>query len=216
VRTGLFVAGTAVAVIGAGVLIATLTFSTGPMHTVFDPVSVASLPGHGHWNPELDGSDASSASTRFTWVSSQSLLVAVYSAVPCPGSTSECAGPYAIASWWSNVGSWSASGDLSFPLFLNITNPNGTPVAFSGSLVETYTTSALSNPTWALFFPLLGGVVLAAIGGVGIFLGLFLPVGTYSRARPPASDYDDLDGDDAEDDYESDAEIDEPPPVGPT
>jgi hypothetical protein len=194
VRAGLFVAGAAVALIGAGVLIATLTFSTGPTVTQFDPVTVASLPGHAYYAPELDGVNQSSANTHLVWASSQSLLVAVYPAVPCPGARGVCPSGQAVASWWDNSGSWSASGGLSFPLFLNITNPNGTPVAFSASLVETYTTSALTNPTWGLFLPLVGAVVLIAIGGVGVFLGLFLPQGVYSRAAE-GTDFDGADDD---------------------
>lgn len=211
-RTGLFIAGAAVAIIGAGVLVATLTFSTGPAHMVFDPVSVSSLPGHSFYTPQLEGSNVSSGSTHLTWASSGSLLVAIYPAVPCPDGTSECAAGNALASWWANSGSWSASGPLSFPLFLNITNPNGTPVTFSGALVETYTTSALSDPTWGLFVPLIGAVVLIAIGGVGIFLGLFLPEGIYTPPRTPPSGYDDLDEEEVEDELDSEREIDEAPP----
>ncbi len=217
-RTGLFVAGAAVAIIGAGVLVATLTYATGPTHMVFDPVSVSSLPGHSFYTPELEGWNGSSASTHFTWASSQSLLVAIYPAVPCPDSTSVCAAGNDVYSGWANSGSWSASGSLSFPLFLNITNPNGTPVTFSGALVETYTTSALADPTWGLFIPLIGAVVLIAIGGVGIFLGLFLPEGTYTRARAPPPAFDDLDDEDVEDAEDLDATGPEPdePPSGPT
>ncbi len=220
-RTGLFVAGTAVLIIGVGVLVASLTFSTGPPVNRFDPISVSSLGGHSYYTPQLEGSNESSAETRLVWASSGSVLVSVYPSVPCPSSPkSPCAAGHPLQSWWADSGSWSAGGGLSFPLFLNITNPNGTPVTFSGSLTETYTTSALSDPTWAFFIPLLGAVVLIAIGGVGVFLGLFLPEGTYSgRAAPPA-DYDLAEGDDfdIEDDELEPAEddADEAPPRTPT
>ncbi len=208
-------AGAAVALIGAGVLIATLTFSTGPTVTQFDPVTVASLPGHTFYAPELDGVNQSGANTHLVWASSQSLLVAVYPAVPCSEPQGVCPSGQAVASWWDNSGSWSASGPLSFPLFLNITNPNGTPVTFSASLVETYTTSALTNPTWGLFLPLVGAVVLIAIGGVGVFLGLFLPQGVYTRADDGTT-YDLPDEDDLADGSEIDSaeEVDGPPPRG--
>jgi len=217
VRAGLFVAGAAVTIIGAGVLVATLTLATGPAVTRFDPVSAASIPGHQYYSPQLEGVNSSSASTHLVWASSASLLVAVYPSVECPNGRSVCESGHAVASWWANSGSWSTSGALSFPLFLNITNPNGTPVTFSGSLVETYTTSALDNPTWALFLPLIGGVVLVAIGGVGIFLGLFLPEGTYGRGRSPVA-YEDLD--DADEPSEAADDLDppgdnEPPPPEP-
>lgn len=202
-RLGLFVVGAAVTIVGAGVLIASLSFATGPTITRFDPITVASLPGHGFYAPELGGVNASSASTRIVWASSESLLVAVYPSVECPNGHSVCPSGHAVASWWANSGSWSATGALAFPLFLNITNPNGTPVAFSGSLLETYTTNALNNPTWALFLPLLGAIVLFAIGGVGIFLGLFLPQGTFTRPHAPEPD-DDLDAPDDDPDDEPD------------
>ena len=215
-RTGLFVAGAAVAIIGAGVLIASLTFSTGPLVTQFDPVTVASLPGHSSYSPELDGVNQSSANTHIVWASSQSLLVAIYPSVSCPMKKGVCPSGTAEQSWWDDSGSWSASGDLSYPLFLNITNPNGTPVTFSGSLVETYTVSALTDPTWGLFLPLIGAVVLIAIGGMGIFLGLFLPEGVYSGARRGEPPFDGPDEDDLDDVPEVDplGEDERPPPGG--
>jgi hypothetical protein len=217
VRAGLFVAGTAVAIIGAGVLLATLSFSTGPAVTHSDPVSVSGLPGHSYYTPELGGSNQSTATTHIVWAASGSLLVAVFPAVPCPDSKSVCASGTAVASWWANSGSWSAVGELSFPLFLNITNPNGTPQSFSGVLVESYTTSALTNPTWGLFIPLIGAIVLIAIGGVGIFLGLFLPEGVYGRRPIRPAEFDDLDDDELDEDDDADSAADGPgPPETPT
>ncbi|HTZ62334.1 MAG TPA: hypothetical protein VMC82_06835 [Thermoplasmata archaeon] len=208
-RAGLFAVGTAVAIVGAGVLIASFTFSTGPTRMNFDPIAVSNLAGHSSYTPQLAGTNDSSASTHLVWSATTSLLVTVFPSVPCPGSTTKsCASGHAIASWWESSGSWSASGPLSFPLFLNITNPNATPATFSGSLIETYTTSALSDPTWGFFLPVLGAVVLIAIGGVGIFLGIFLPQGIYSGARGPPAEFDDPELDEFDDEEEP------PPPEG--
>ncbi len=216
VRAGLFIAGAAVTIIGAGVLVASLTLATGPSKTLFDPVSVASLPGHGFYTPQLGGVNDSSASTHLAWSASSSVLVSIYPSVTCAGGKGVCSSGHALESWWANSGSWSASGNLAFPLFLNITNPNGTPVSFSGSVVESYTTSALANPTWALFLPLIGAVVLIAIGGVGMFLGLFLPVGIYSGSRAPPAEFEDFedDPDDEEVDVDEIAPADPPRPPG--
>ena len=216
-RAGLLAVGAAVALVGAGVLIATLTFTTGPPVTQFDPVTVATLPGHTSYDPELVGVNQSSADTHLVWSSSQSLLVAVYPAVSCPMLKGVCPSGQALKAWWDNSGSWSASGALSFPLFLNITNPNSTPVTFSGSLVETYTTSALANPTWGLFLPLIGSVVLITIGGVGIFLGLFLPQGVYSLPRGGSALLDGPDEEDGMDGIADDefGEDEEPPAQRP-
>ena len=216
-RAGLLAAGTAVAIIGVGVLIATLTFSTGPQGTQTDPVTVPSLAGHSFYSPELEGINQSSTDTHFAWASSQSLLVTLYPSVSCLQPKGICSSGRALVSWWATSGSWSASGQLAYPLFLNVTNPNGTPVAFAGTLVETYATSALTNPSWGLFLPLIGGVVLLVIGGVGIFLGLFLPQGVYSQPDSSTGGFGDAEEEFGEErDLGPVADDDEHPPGGPT
>jgi hypothetical protein len=216
VRAGLLVAGAAVAVIGVGVLLASLSFSTGPMETQFDPISVSTVAGHSFFSQQLTGVNRSSASISLVWSSSRYLNVNVYSSEPCPHLTGVCASGTPVAFWWGDSGRWSTSGSLSFPLFLNLSNPNGTTATFTGILLESYTTSALANPTWNLFLPLTGGVVLIAIGGVAVFLGLFLPKGVYTRPPGPPGEYDEDDGDDDLDGGEIDAMPDDdgPPPQG--
>lgn len=204
-RTGLLVAGAAVALIGAGVLLASLSLSSGPTSSQFDPVSVPSIPGHSYYSQQLVGVNQSSASVTLIWSSSQKLIVAVYPAVACPHILGVCPSGTPVATWYDDSGHWSTSGSVSFPLFLNLTNPNATSTAFSAAFTESYSTSSLANPTWNLFLPLIGAVVLIAIGGVAVFLGLFLPKGVYSgsRRRPgPVEDdeeFDDLDDPDLDD-----------------
>jgi hypothetical protein len=212
VRTGLLIAGVAVAVIGAGVLLASLTFATGPTYSQFDPVTVPSIPGHTYYEQQLVGVNESSASVTLTWAASNKLVVSVYPAVHCPHNTGVCPSGTAVATWWADSGRFSATGSLAFPLFLNLSNANSTATSFSATFVETYTANALTNPTWNLFLPLIGAVVLCVIGGVAIFLGLFLPTGVYAGENPPPLDPEDdelggsvppaidadLDGDDEE------------------
>jgi len=219
VRTGLLVAGTAVAVIGAGVLLASLTFATGPSFTQFDPVTVPSIPGHTFYEQQLVGVNQSSAAVSLTWAASNKLVVSVYPAVHCPHSSGVCPSGTAVATWWADSGRFSATGALTFPLFLNLSNANATATSFSATFVETYTTSALANPTWNLFLPLIGAVVLCAIGGVAIFLGLFLPTGVYTGENPPPLDPEDdeLEGSDPPEDgldLDGDDEDEAPPPEG--
>jgi hypothetical protein len=219
VRTGLLVAGAAVALIGAGVLLAALSLSSGPTSSQFDPVSVPSIPGHAYYQQQLVGVNESSASVALIWSSSQKLIVAVYPAVACPHILGVCPSGTPVATWYDDSGHWSTSGSVSFPLFLNLTNPNATATAFSAAFTESYSTSSLSNPTWNLFLPLIGAIVLIAIGGVAVFLGLFLPKGVYSerrRAVGPGTDDEEDDLDDL-DDEDVDAALDEggTPPEGP-
>jgi len=185
-----------VAVIGVGVLFAALSFSSGPAVTQFDPVEVSTLAPYAYYTQELEGTNQSSASVELSWASSQKLTVAVYTAVSCPHIMGVCPSGAALVRWYDDSGHWSWSGPLAFPLFLNLSNPNASSAAFAGSLIETYTTSALANPSWNLFVPLMGAAVLIVIGGVAVFLGLFLPKGVYSGDRMPGSPYDDEDEDD--------------------
>jgi hypothetical protein len=211
VRTGLLVAGTAVAVIGAGVLLATFSFATGPTFTQFDPVSIPSIPSHTYYEQQLVGVNESSASVSLTWAASNKLVVTVYPAVHCPRTSGVCPSGTAVATWWADSGRFSSTGSLSFPLFLNISNANGNATAFSAAFTESYSTSALANPTWNLFLPLIGAVVLCAIGGVAIFLGLFLPTGVYSGENPPPLDPEDDDLDPV-DSPGIDGDLDDDPP----
>ncbi|MGI0071986.1 MAG: hypothetical protein ACRECT_08000 [Thermoplasmata archaeon] len=215
-RTGLLVAGAAVAVIGAGVLLASLSFSTGPTSTQLDPVSLPDVPGHASFALQLEGVNESSASVTLTWAASGDLQVALYTSISCPHIHGVCPSATPSATWYLNSGHWSASGGLTFPLFLNISNPNGTPVAFSATFMETYTLSPLANPTWNLFLPLIGAVVLVAIGGVSVFLGLFLPKGVYSTPRGPENFEDDDLEDFDRDEIDGDGPDEGPPSGGPT
>ena len=212
-RTGLVVAGTAVAIIGAGVLLASLSFATGPTYTQFDPVTVPAIPGHTYYEQQLVGVNESAATVSLTWAASNKLVVSVYPAVACPHISGVCPSGTPVATWWADSARFTASGSISFPLFLNVSNPNATATSFSATFIETYTTSALTNPTWNLFLPLIGAVVLIAIGGVAIFLGLFLPQGVYSTRNPPPLDPED---DDDLEDAEIDSSLDEdgPPSTG--
>jgi hypothetical protein len=215
VRTGLLVAGAAVALIGAGVLLASLSFSTGPTSTQFDPVTLPSIAGHSYYEQQLVGVNESSATVSFTWAASKNIVVAVYPSVACPHISGVCPSGTPVATWWDDAGRWSASGSITFPLFLNLSNPNATATSFSATFLETYTTSSLDNPTWNLFLPLIGAVVLIAIGGVAVFLGLFLGKGVYPGRNPPPLDPEDdeLEDDDATE-IDPGSDDDTPPPEG--
>jgi hypothetical protein len=212
VRTGLLLAGLAVAIIGVGVILVSLSYPTGPSGTQLDTLSAPTVQAHATLLEEVVGVNESSAQVTLVWAASQYMDVALYGSGPCPHSSGTCPGGAPLKSWVGYTGKWSASGALLFPLYLNLTNPNGTIASFSGTLVETYSTSALADPTWSLFVPLLGAAVLVAIGGVAIFLGLFLGQGVYSPTPAPPTRYDGWDDEFEGDDpgFDSIAEDDEP------
>jgi len=74
---------------------------------------------------------------------------------------------------------------------LDVQNPGTSSLAFAGTVSVEYTPGA-PLPTWAWGVIALGGVVLLGMGGIALFLGLFLPAGVYQdepgatpRLRPP-------------------------------
>lgn len=213
-RVGLLVVGAAVALIGAGVLLASFSLSQGATSSQLDTVSLPAIAPHSTFGQQLGGVNQSSATVSLDWSSTGYLDVAVFPAVPCPHGPGVCPSSKAAASWSGISGRWSTSGSFSFPLFLNLSNPNATPTAFSATFRESYTTSSPVNPTLSLFVSLVGAVVLFIIGGVAVFLGLFLPKGVYSpgRGQPitedPDEEYEDFD------DEELDGDVDDPPPSG--
>jgi hypothetical protein len=208
VRTGLLVVGAAIALVGVGVLVASLSLTSGGTLTRLDTVSLPVVPGHSSSTQLLGGENQSSATLVLTWTSSQYLQVEVYTPGPCPHTSGVCPNGPPVASWWSDGGRWSVQGPASFPLIVNVTNPNSTSSSFSMTLLET-AVPGTSNPGWLQYLPLVGAVVLFAIGGLAVFLGIFLRGGVYGGtggARPPM-DLDEEDDDDLGETGELDAPI---------
>jgi len=74
---------------------------------------------------------------------------------------------------------------------LVVGNPGGATLAFTGTVSVGFMSSS-PLPSWAWGLIALGGVVLLSLGGIALFLGLFLPGGVYResagadlRLRPP-------------------------------
>lgn len=67
---------------------------------------------------------------------------------------------------------------------LEIQNPGTGTLDFAGTVSVAYNPGS-PFPAWAWGIIALGGVVLLGMGGIILFLGLFLPGGVYQR--PPGS-----------------------------
>ena len=181
---------------------------SGPPVTRSGAITVPVVPGFSSYAVQLSGVPQSSAHVELIWASSENLQVEVFASGTCPHGGNLCPNGPPLVSWWSNSGTWSVTGPAAFPLILNLTNPNATSASFSGTFLESYSAGGWTNLTWLQLLPLTGGVVLLVIGGLAVFLGLFLRSGVYQRA-PGVGPIVDLDEED--DEFEEPVDLDGAP-----
>jgi hypothetical protein len=192
VRTGLAVVGVALLVVGAATVLLLLTIPPSNETTLtslgatLGPFSYSSAP--------LTMQNTSQGSLTISWSSNEPISVEIFHpAKPCTGGAG-CALGNPVGQWNdSHSGSWTLTGSLVFPFIVNVTNSGSTTAAFHGLATESYTSSAPLLPTTTELFVLTSGVVLAIIGGLALFLGLFLRGGVYREPPPvPHRSADDL------------------------
>lgn len=129
--------------------------------------------------------NTSSGTLELSWSATHAIVVAVYQGVPCSAASRFCASGPALADWPSNSsGSWNRTGSLSFPYLLSMENVEVSNATLRGTVAESFASDSPTLPTWAVVTILAGGTLLLAIGGLAVFLGLFLRRGVYTE---PAS-----------------------------
>ena len=184
VRPGLVTVGVAFLVLGGATLAAVHLFPGGPptdqQTTVVPPVFVNS---HGGGQQRLTGVNSSNGAFHVHRSSTTPLTVALYDAPGCAPSGA-CVLTQPLASWPANAsGNATFSGALAFPFVLVWTNPGPSPGSFSADAVETYHPDGGLPALTTLLIDGTAGT-LVAVGAVGLFLGLFLRGGVYSRPPP--------------------------------
>ncbi len=203
VRRGLVVVGLAIALIGGG-MVASLFLLGGVQTTNLYDVSFV-LPGNVTENATVKVTPDSSGSVSFSWSAKGSSSVSVWAAGTCPSGQGICATGPALYAWSTTTGGrWSKSGAIGTYYNVSTTNLAGKQIQFSGTFSEEYTTSDSGLTLTQLSLILAGAIVLLGIGGVAIFLGLFLRGGVYSDPagnvarprRPPTTEWDDSEADD--------------------
>ncbi|MCI4318774.1 MAG: hypothetical protein L3K23_01405 [Thermoplasmata archaeon] len=131
-------------------------------------------------SPAIDPVNAS-ATFLLTWRSTVDLNVSwPWGAGPSCGGGLPCAPFLQPLATWTNQssGSWSFSGRLSGPLYLEWTNAGASGGSISFTLRQTITSgSGLAGVGGLLVDASL--VILAAIGALALFLGVFLRAGVY-------------------------------------
>lgn len=185
-RTGLVAIGGVVAVLGAGLILALFFLSTGPASTIHVSLGNPALGGGSNFSVVVTGPGSSSGSISISWTTSAPANVTLSPANPCGTGTCPVGPP--VLSWTRST---SGNGVVSSPnasvYLLVVTNPGGAPIKFS-AMVTVSSTTGITVPTWASVVIIAGGVVLLGIGGVALFLGMFLPGGVYrdpGQRRPP-------------------------------
>jgi hypothetical protein len=188
VRAGLVVLGIVIGTVGAGVLGAAFFLPPTTTQTQLGSVTVTNLGADLSHNSLLSGTNVSSGTFAISWTSTSTISAAIYRSAPCATPPALCPVGSPLVKWNANQsGRWLYQGSLTFPLVLSIANPGPSMTTLQGTLVELYPAGGL--PTWALLSIIAGGGILVGIGGLAIFLGLFLRGGIYTqpgRAVPRA------------------------------
>jgi len=184
VRTGLVVIGAALAVIGGGLFVTLFVGYGGPTSTTQSSFENPGIPPHQPW-PALITSPTSSASISLVWSTNIPANVSLTPAVPCHSSLGVCPVGPPLFAWNLTVsGKESGAPGPATTFILEVVNPGGGTLAFMGTVSLGYS-SGSPLPTWAWALIALAGVALLAMGGIALFLGLFLPGGVYRN--PPGS-----------------------------
>lgn len=180
-RSGLLVAGVAVAIVGAGLMVSLFFLPSPPTNTRYSSVSIAGLGPNDTRSWPISAGSSTAGTLSLSWSASSTVSVSLWKASVCGGAT--CVVSPALVAWNGNVsGSWTYDGSVGTLYLLSVTNFGHVATSFTGALTETYVVASPSQavPAWALIT--IGGLFLLGIGGVAIFLGLFLEPGVY---RPP-------------------------------
>lgn len=200
-RTGLVAVGAAFAVVGAAVIVGVLYPGDHPSDVRTSLADVNGL-SPGSWRQfVLSATPSHSATVTLNWTATTgnpstlaSVNVSLYTGGPCPASPGTCAVNPALYNWiGENGGHWTGSGAVVSSYVLYVDDPADQKVSdnFTATFVEQYVLGGLPLPMIPFAVTMLGGGLLAGVGAVALYLGVFLPSGVYDA--PPEWDEADLD-----------------------
>jgi hypothetical protein len=179
VRTGLVILGSVVAVIGAGLIVTLFFLSGGPTTTSQLSFENPALAPHSVWPEVISRSSSSQVSVSVSWTASAPANVSLTPAASCVGSLGACPIGPPVFNWTMVLSGKGTDASANASVYiLEVTNPGSTAIRFSAVVSVSYQPGA-PLPTWSWGVIAAGGVTLLAIGGIAVFLGLFLPGGVY-------------------------------------
>lgn len=182
-RPGLVVVGALLLLLAASLLYGVMSQASGHGHVTTHLLSFE-LPAGETTSAFGWGTNGSVVSVALSWRASSSVEAVLSAPTGCQASAASCATGTVLAQWGPNLsGAWAAAGSSSFPLLLRFTNAGAATASVTVSLVAAAAPPAPLAP-WVLASALLSAATLLAVGGVSLFLGLFLRGGVF---RPPAA-----------------------------
>lgn len=201
-RTGLVAVGAAIAVLGAGLIVTLFFLSGGPVTSSQISFEAPSLTGHSNQTWVLSGPNPGSGSVTLSWSTSTVANVSLAPAANCAGPMGACpTGPPDLSWVLATSGKETVAPSDASVYILLVTNPGNSPLKFS-AVVSVTSSSGSPLSVWSWGWIATGGVALLAIGGIALFLGLFLPGGVYrdpdgelEAVRHPSLPPEELDSD---------------------
>ena len=178
-RTWLVVIGVVVAGLGAGLILTLFALSPGPATVTQFAVIAPDIPAHENQSWFVPGPASGGGSITVVWNSSADTNVSLFLATTCVSPIGFCATGHPALTWlMSTTGKGTTSSSTAPAYILVASNPAADPIRFSGSVSVTYGRAPVL-PTWSWGVIALGALVLMVIGGIALFLGLFLAGDVY-------------------------------------
>ena len=134
-------------------------------------------------------------SANIAWNASAPAVVYWYAEAPCNPPPGWCFEGGALANWSGMLGGqWSWQGNVASLYCLYIVDKADRSVNITASFAESYPTSTHRLPLVPFLWTMAGGSLLLGVGGMAVYLGVFLPAGVYSTPaavpRDPNADPD--------------------------
>jgi len=185
VRPWLVILGSVITVIGAGLIVSLFVLSGGSVTTDQYSIENPSIPGHTPWSQVVPRVITTQSTVSVSWTTTAPANVSLTPAVPCSSALGVCPSGPAVLNWTGvDTGKGTASSGSSSQFILQVSNPGSSSLRFSGVVSLSYNTGS-PLPVWSLGLILVAGIILLAIGGIAVFLGLFLPGGVYDEPKEP-------------------------------
>ena len=181
-RARLIAVGAAIAIIGAGVIIAVTLPNGSPQDTHDGLVSLPQIhPGLSSW-VQLNVTPTDRGSVSFRWTSTQTAAVEWYATTSYYANSTWnwkiVGGP--LKSWANNTsGQWTITGVVDAVYTISIRDTSNHTLNFTTEFEEDISNSGALLPTLPMAVSVAGGALLVGMGGIAIYLGLFLPSGVY-------------------------------------
>lgn len=187
-RTGLVLIGVVILLVGGAVFLFVLFPPTHGVPFIQTTPFLASAGPHGSGvTHPWEVTSEPPGSVALFWVANASIGLNFYDAAGCPLFVQDSCSGHPLVSWPQNAsGLYTNASGVICPCFVIPVNGHNFPVGVNGYLVVTYQNSVPSLSPWAYGAIFFGSVILLVIGGLALFLGVFLRGGVFRRTRPPS------------------------------